>query len=184
MVAWQDGQCMLSVVVKWSLMVIFCDSEEAQDQFNPFEKFNYNTPSDFPKSTKNKQEALEEYKKISETVAAITAAENKIKKQQAANEKIRHQDQQKLYDPAPNVYHDQSKVPPAMRTSILFGDVVFDDDIKKTKEFERKKWLQELDEQKRARVVETHRQPFDPNPNDSGMLDPSKMARIGQNNVS
>ena len=159
-----------------------CLIEEAQDQFNPFEKFNYNTPSDF--KTKNKKEALEEYKKISETVAAITAAENKIKRQQAMNESIRQQDQQKLFDAVPNAYHDQSKVPPAMRTSIMFGDVVFDDDIKKTKELERKRWLQELDEQKRAKIAETQRQPYDPNPMDSGMLDPSKMARIGANNVS
>jgi len=49
---------------------------------------------------------------------------------------------------------DQSRVPAAMRTSLFFGDVMFDDDIKKTKELERKKWLQELENQKKEKLIE------------------------------
>jgi hypothetical protein len=45
-------------------------------------------------------------------------------------------------------------VPAAMRTSLFFGDVMFDDDIKKTKELERKKWLQELENQKKEKLIE------------------------------
>ena len=40
---------------------------------------------------------------------------------------------------ASTAIHDQTKVPAAMRTSVLFGDVLFDDDVKRTKELERKK---------------------------------------------
>lgn len=51
-------------------------------------------------------------------------------------------------------FHDQTKVPAAMRTSLLFGDVMFDDDVKRTKEIERKKWLAELDAQRRDKMFE------------------------------
>jgi hypothetical protein len=50
--------------------------------------------------------------------------------------------------------HDQTKVPAAMRTSLLFGDVLFEDDVKKTKELERKKWLLELEAQKKEKLME------------------------------
>lgn len=50
--------------------------------------------------------------------------------------------------------HDQTKVPAAMRTSLLFGDVLFDDDVKRTKEMERKKWLLELEAQKKEKLIE------------------------------
>jgi hypothetical protein len=48
---------------------------------------------------------------------------------------------------------DQSKVPAAMRTSVFFGDVKYEDDIKKTKELERKKWLLELEVQKKENLI-------------------------------
>jgi hypothetical protein len=47
-----------------------------------------------------------------------------------------------------------AKVPAAMRTSLLFGDVLFEDDVKKTKELERKKWLLELEAQKKEKLME------------------------------
>ncbi len=54
----------------------------------------------------------------------------------------------------PSSIHDQAHVPAAMRTSLLFGDVLFDDDVKRTKELERKKWLNELEAQKREKLME------------------------------
>ena len=42
---------------------------------------------------------------------------------------------------------DQSRVPAAMRTNLLFGDVRFDEDIKATKELERRQWLDDLQKQ-------------------------------------
>ena len=53
-----------------------------------------------------------------------------------------------------NAIHDQTKVPAAMRTSLLFGDVLFEDDVKRTKELERKKWLMELEAQKKEKFLE------------------------------
>ena len=55
---------------------------------------------------------------------------------------------------ASTAIHDQTKVPAAMRTSVLFGDVLFDDDVKRTKELERKKWLLELEAQKKEKLME------------------------------
>ena len=91
---------------------------------------------------------MEEYKKINETLAAIAEAENKIKREQLRELQNISIEEEK------NITHaDQSKVPAAMRTSILFGDVRFDEDIKKTRELEKKKWLQELEEQKREKLL-------------------------------
>lgn len=45
------------------------------------------------------------------------------------------------------VYSDQSRVPAAMRTNLLFGDVRFDDDVRTAKELERRQWLDDLDKQ-------------------------------------
>ncbi len=91
---------------------------------------------------------MEEYKKINETLAAIAEAENKIKREQLRElQNINLQEEK-------NIPHsDQSKLPAAMRTSILFGDVRFDEDIKKTREMEKKKWLQELEEQKKEKLL-------------------------------
>jgi hypothetical protein len=51
-------------------------------------------------------------------------------------------------------FNDHSKIPAAMRTSVMFGDVMFEDDIRKTKEAERKRWLQELEAQRRDKVFQ------------------------------
>ena len=40
-----------------------------------------------------------------------------------------------------------------MRTLVLFGDVLFEDDVKKTKELARKKWLLELEAQKKEKLM-------------------------------
>ena len=40
-----------------------------------------------------------------------------------------------------------------MRTLALFGDVLFEDDVKKTKELARKKWLLELEAQKKEKLM-------------------------------
>ncbi len=91
---------------------------------------------------------MEEYKKINETLAAITEAENKIKREQ-----LRELQNISMHEEKNISHADQSKVPAAMRTSILFGDVRFDEDIKKTRELEKKKWLQELEDQKREKLL-------------------------------
>lgn len=80
-------------------------------------------------------EILDEYKKIKSTIEAITEAENKIKQEQY-DEVIRLKpDLIRNLPPQPpppptsqhaiSFYQDQSKVPAAMRTSIMFG-VIFD----------------------------------------------------------
>lgn len=58
--------------------------------------------------------------------------------------------------PDPNVsLNDQSRIPAAMRTNLLFGDVRFEDDVKTAKEVERQRWLDDLrrqiDENKRKK---------------------------------
>lgn len=54
-------------------------------------------------------------------------------------------------DPSGNasniIVNDQTHVPAAMRTNLLFGDVRFEDDVKTAKEMERRKWLDDLQRQ-------------------------------------
>jgi hypothetical protein len=45
------------------------------------------------------------------------------------------------------VLNDQTRVPAAMRTNLLFGDVRFEDDVKSAKEIERRRWLEDLQKQ-------------------------------------
>ncbi len=45
------------------------------------------------------------------------------------------------------VLNDQTRVPAAMRTNLLFGDVRFEDDVKNAKEIERRQWLDDLQKQ-------------------------------------
>ena len=49
--------------------------------------------------------------------------------------------------PTTFVYSDQTRVPAAMRTNLLFGDVRFDDDVRTAKEMERRQWLDDLQKQ-------------------------------------
>ena len=107
-------------------------------------------PSHDPKSRKQK-DAIDEYNRINQQLKAIMEAESKIKQEQLVVKQNANANAQV------NAYHDQSRVPAAMRTSLQFGDVMFDEDIKKTKELERKKWLLELEEQKREKLVESQR---------------------------
>ena len=76
-------------------------------------------PNGNTKSRKYK-EALEEYNRINETVAAINAAEAKLKKEMAMDATNRQQNQIASNNNS-NAFHDQSRVPAAMRTSINFG---------------------------------------------------------------
>ncbi|CAF2211967.1 unnamed protein product [Rotaria magnacalcarata] len=61
------------------------------------------------------------------------------------------------------VLNDQTHVPAAMRTNLLFGDVRFEDDVKTAKEMERRQWLDDLQRQieenkrKKSRDQETER---------------------------
>ena len=56
------------------------------------------------------------------------------------------------------VLNDQTHVPAAMRTNLLFGDVRFDDDVRTAKEAERRQWLDDLrkqiEENKRQKVTQ------------------------------
>jgi len=45
------------------------------------------------------------------------------------------------------VLNDQTRIPAAMRTNLLFGDVRFEDDVKTAKEIERRQWLDDLQKQ-------------------------------------
>lgn len=65
------------------------------------------------KSNKNTQDTIDEYNRIKQQIEAITATEAKIKSEQFAQ----------APPPAQNnsSFVDQSKVPAAMRTSLLFG---------------------------------------------------------------
>ena len=45
------------------------------------------------------------------------------------------------------VLNDQTRVPAAMRTNLLFGDVRFEDEVKSAKELERRQWLEDLQKQ-------------------------------------
>lgn len=45
------------------------------------------------------------------------------------------------------VLNDQTRVPAAMRTNLLFGDVRFENDVKTAKEVERRQWLEDLQKQ-------------------------------------
>ncbi|CAF1205768.1 unnamed protein product [Rotaria sordida] len=45
------------------------------------------------------------------------------------------------------ILNDQTHVPAAMRTNLLFGDVRFEDDVKTAKEIERRQWLEDLQKQ-------------------------------------
>lgn len=85
-----------------------------------------------PKSKKVKN-VLDEYNQIRSSIEAITAAENKIKQeqlleqleQQLNKEKLQHQASQPPPQaailPSSKSYYDQSRVPAAMRTSLMFG---------------------------------------------------------------
>ena len=56
------------------------------------------------------------------------------------------------------VVNDQTRVPAAMRTNLLFGDVRFEDDVRSAKEIERRQWLDDLrrqiEENKRQKVTQ------------------------------
>ena len=54
------------------------------------------------------------------------------------------------------VLNDQTRVPAAMRTNLLFGDVRFEDDVKSAKELERRQWLDDL----RKQIEENKRHKF------------------------
>jgi len=54
------------------------------------------------------------------------------------------------------ILNDQTRVPAAMRTNLLFGDVRFEDDVKNAKEIERRQWLDDLQKQ----IEENKRQKF------------------------
>lgn len=58
--------------------------------------------------------------------------------------------------PSNIVLNDQTRVPAAMRTNLLFGDVRFEDDVKTAKEAERRQWLDDLQKQ----IEENKRQRF------------------------
>lgn len=45
------------------------------------------------------------------------------------------------------IHSDQIRVPAAMRTNLLFGDVRFEEDVKTAKEIERRQWLGDLQRQ-------------------------------------
>ncbi|CAF3506044.1 unnamed protein product [Rotaria sp. Silwood1] len=49
--------------------------------------------------------------------------------------------------PSNIILNDQTHVPAAMRTNLLFGDVRFEDDVKTAKEMERRQWLEDLQKQ-------------------------------------
>jgi hypothetical protein len=49
--------------------------------------------------------------------------------------------------PSTASHTDQTRVPAAMRTNLLFGDVRFDEEIKAAKEIERRQWLDDLQKQ-------------------------------------
>ena len=86
-------------------------------------------PQGNSKSRKYK-EALDEYNRINQTVAAINAAESKLKREMALDVQ-----RQQTINPAQNnsSYHDQSRVPAAMRTSINFGVEIFFSKISREK---------------------------------------------------
>jgi hypothetical protein len=112
--------------------------------------------------TQKYQESLEEYKRINDTLAQIVAAENKIKQEQIELLKMQVAQQQQQQQPNQNIINnDQSKVPAAMRTSVMFGNFNNEDEIKKTKELERKKWLQDLEAQKKEQQLEVQRKKLD-----------------------
>ncbi|CAF0907856.1 unnamed protein product [Brachionus calyciflorus] len=100
---------------------------------------------------KTHPDPFEEFNKIKEQIEAITATENKIKNEQILSSVNQRTEEKQT------VFHDQIKVPAAMRTSIMFGGVMYDDEIKKTKELERKKWLADLEEQKKEKLIESQR---------------------------
>lgn len=80
-----------------------------------------------PPVPKDYKEVLDEYKKIKSTIDAITQAENEIKKEQYKEMILKKNANQKEtstrdYQPSnPSSYIDQSRLPAAMRTSIMFG---------------------------------------------------------------
>ena len=78
-------------------------------------------PNGNSKSKKYK-EALEEYNRINETMAAINAAEAKLKKEMAMESQRAQQLNIQMNNN--NAFHDQSRVPAAMRTSINFGVII------------------------------------------------------------
>ena len=102
-----------------------------------------------PGTQQQQQLQLDEYNRIAQQLSEIQAAEEMLKREVLLNEKKK--------DTNYGNSNDQSKVPAAMRTNIMFGDVKFEDDIKKAKELERKKWLQELEMQKMEKLMESQR---------------------------
>jgi uncharacterized protein YlxP (DUF503 family) len=84
---------------------IYSHIEEANDQWNPFDKevdSRRVVKEDF--NSYNLKNKLDEYSRINETVAAITAAENKIKKEILEKQQLAEQQQKAAND----FYHDQS----------------------------------------------------------------------------
>jgi hypothetical protein len=146
---------------------------DEMNQNNNNSNYNNNNNQDSQKSAaKNRRymDKLNEYKELNAQLEAIAEAERKLK-QDTQPEQMNYGETRRplassmsFNKPSPpvpiipQVYHDQTKLPAAMRTSLAFGDVSYEDDIRKTKEAERKKWLAELEEQKRERNAELSRQ--------------------------
>lgn len=92
--------------------------------------------------------------------------------------------------PSTFVYSDQSRVPAAMRTNLLFGDVRFDDDVRTAKELERRQWLDDLqkqvDDNKRQRYTlqEFERRKDFLNENVQPLVQEAENRRLQQNGTS
>ena len=92
-------------------------SETNLSQQQNLEKLDKKPPS-VPKGYKD---ALNEYNKIKMTIDAITKAENKIKREYL-EEAIQNQSSNEGSGQLASVRHtDQTQVPAAMRTSLMFG---------------------------------------------------------------
>ncbi len=145
---------------------------------------------------------IKEYKEINEQLAAIAEAEKKLKQDQDMQQQYQQQSSSSLIGETrrplntnlvfngggplaiPPVYHDQSRLPAAMRTSIAFGgEVLYEDEIRKTKELEKRKWLAELAEQKRDKQIETSRQNNLAQLNSLGLGNVGAFANINTNNA-
>jgi hypothetical protein len=113
------------------LTVLFLVKDEKSSGWNPFGRPGGGAPN-YRTTAQLSEDNLNLLKNLSKNQAATTNDNNTM--------------QQRLMD--------QSKVPAAMRTSVFFGDVKYEDDIKKTKELERKKWLLELELQKKEKFIE------------------------------
>lgn len=81
-------------------------------------------PGQNNKNNKNYVDKLKEYKALQDQLEAIAEAERKLKQEQAMESTRRAMNSRISYvEPpvAPPVYHDQTRLPAAMRTSIAFG---------------------------------------------------------------